>query len=101
MEFAHRLSLDCTVQRDPDVIGAKAGEDIVMVSIANGFYYGVSDVAREIWEAIERPKKISDLIDDLAESYNVDRSLCEKQTLSFLDSLLTERLLQVKDGPSS
>jgi len=101
MAFQRRLSLDCTIQRDPDVIAAKVGEDIMMVSIANGFYYGVSDVAREIWEAIERPKKISDLIDDLAGSYNVDRSLCEEQTLSFLDSLLTERLLQVKDGPSS
>jgi len=77
------LNLDCIVQRDPDVIAAEADQDLVMVSIANGFYYGVSDVAREIWEAIERPKKISDLIDDLAASYNIDRSTCEEETLSF------------------
>ena len=72
-----------------------------MVSIANGEYYGVSHVAREIWAAIEHPKKISDLIDDLAARYNVERSSCEEQTLSFLEDLLTERLLQVKDAPSS
>ena len=101
MAFSERLNLDCIVQRDPDVIAAEADQDLVMVSIANGFYYGVSDVAREIWEAIERPKKISDLIDDLAATYNVDRSSCEEQTLSFLEDLLTERLLQVRDGPSS
>ncbi len=95
------LNLDCIVQRDPDVIAAEADQDLVMVSIANGFYYGVSDVAREIWEAIERPKKISDLIDDLAASYNIDRSTCEEETLSFLEHLLSEQLLQVKNGPSS
>jgi len=95
------LNLDCTVQRDPDVIAAEADQDLVMVSIANGFYYGVSDVAREIWEAIERPKKISDLIDDLAATYNIDRSTCEEETLSFLEHLLSEQLLQVKNGPSS
>ena len=101
MTFPQKLNLDCIVQRDPDVIAAEADQDLVMVSIANGFYYGVSDVAREIWEAIEHPKKISDLIDDLAATYNVDRSSCEEQTLSFLEDLLTERLLQVRDGPSS
>ena len=101
MTSPRKLKLDCIVQRDPDVIAAEADQDLVMVSIANGAYYGVSDVAREIWEAIEHPKKISDLIDDLAATYNVDRSSCEEQTLSFLEDLLTERLLQVKDGPSS
>jgi hypothetical protein len=96
-----KLNLDCIVQRDPDVLAAEVDQDVVMVSIANGFYYGVSDVARGIWEAIERPKKVSDLVDDLTATYNVDRSKCEEETLLFLEDLLTERLLQVKDGPSS
>jgi len=101
MTLPQTLSLDCIVQRDPDVLAAEADQDLVMVSIASGFYYGVSDVARAIWEAIERPKKISDLINDLSSAYNIDRSKCEEETLSFLKELLTERLLQVKDGPSS
>jgi len=95
------LNVDCIVQRDLEVLAAEAGQDLVMVSIANGLYYGVSDVAREIWGAIERPKKISDLIDHLIATHNVDRSKCEEETLSFLEDLLTEGLLQVKDGPSS
>ena len=98
-KFPQGLNLDCIVQRDHDVIAAEADQDLIMVSIANGFYYGVSGVAREIWEAVERPKKISDLVDELTATYNVDRSVCEEQTLSFLESLLTEGLLQVRDGP--
>lgn len=95
------LNLNCIVQRDPDVIAAAADRDLVMVSIANGLYYGISDVAREIWEAIERPKKISDLIDDLAGGYNIDRTTCEQETLSFLEDLRTEGLLKVSDGKTS
>ncbi len=100
MTCLQRLSLDCIVQRDNDVIAAETDKDLVMVSIANGFYYGVSEVAREIWEAIEHPRKISDLIDDLSATYNVDRASCEEQTLSFLEDLLAENLLRVKRGPS-
>jgi hypothetical protein len=103
MASSESLNLECTVQRISDVVAAEAGQDIVMVNIAKSSYYGVSKVAREIWEAIERPKKISELIDDLTETYNVDRSLCEEETLSFLEDLLNEGLLQVrvKDEPSS
>ena len=96
-----KLNLYNVVQRDPDVIAAEAGEDVVMVSIDKGQYYGVSETAREIWQAIERPKKVSDLIDDLVSNYNVDRTLCEKETLLFLEDLLAERLLQVRNGSSS
>ena len=96
-----KLNLYNVVQRDPDVIAAEAGEDVVMVSIDKGQYYGVSETAREIWQAIERPKKVSDLIDDLVSNYNVDRALCEKETLLFLEELLAERLLQVRNGSSS
>ena len=95
------LNLDSVVHRDHDVIAAEADQDIVMVSITNGYYYAVSDVAREIWEAIDRPTKISDLIEHLTATYNVERHLCEEETLSFLEDLRTEGLLQVQDGTSS
>ncbi len=95
------LNLDCIVQRNPNIFAAEADRDLVMVSIPNGFYYGLSDVAREIWEAIESPKKISLLIDDLAATYHIDRPTCTEQTLSFLDDLLAEGLLEVRDGPIS
>ena len=93
------LTLNSIVQRDPEVISAEADQDLIMVSVASGSYYGVSDVAREIWDAIEHPKKVSDVVDDLIASHDIDSSSCGDQTLSFLEALLEEGLLQVKDGP--
>ena len=92
------LTLNSIIQRDPEVIAAKADQDLIMVNVSTGYYYGLSDVAREIWAGIERPKRISDLVDDLTASYQIDLSSCEEQTLSFLQDLLDEGLLQVKDA---
>src|SRR5215469_2833479 len=100
-EDPQMLDLQCVVQRDPEILAAEADNDLVMVSIANGFYYAVSNVARDIWEALEHPKKISDLIDDLAISYNIDRTTCREETLSFLEDLRSEGLLKVSDGSGS
>jgi hypothetical protein len=101
MTFPQMLDLQCVVHRDPEILAAEADKDLVMVSIANGFYYAVSDVAREIWQAIERPKKVSDLIDDLAKSYNIDPTICQSETLSFLEDLRSEGLLKVSDETGS
>jgi hypothetical protein len=90
------LTLDTIIQRDPDVIAAEADKDLIMVSVATGHYYGVSDVGRDIWDAIEHPKKISDLVDDLTAIYRIDSSTCREQTVLFLQALHDEGLLQVK-----
>jgi hypothetical protein len=101
MTDKNKLALDSIVQRRSDLIAAEVDEDIVMVNVESGFYYGVANVAREIWDAIESPAKVSDLIDNLSATYDIDRSTCEEQTLSFLENLLAERLLQVRDAPTS
>lgn len=95
------LTLNSIIQRAPDVIAAEADQDLIMVSVATGYYYGVSDVAREIWDAIASPRRVSDLVDDLTANYQIDSSSCEEQTLTFLVALLDEGLLQVKDAPAS
>jgi hypothetical protein len=95
MMAPQRLDLNSIVQRDSEVISAESDRDLVMVSIANGAYYGVSDAARDIWEAIEQPKKILDVVDDLCATYNVDRASCEQKTFSFIEELMAENLLRV------
>src|SRR5262249_30171453 len=95
------LTLNSIIQRDPDVMAAEADRDLIMVSIATGYYYGISNVAREIWDAIEYPKKVSDLVRDLTTTYQIDPPTCENQTLSFLKALLDEGLVQVKDGSAA
>lgn len=96
-----KLNIDSIVQRHSHLISAEVDQDIVMVNVESGFYYGISDVAREIWDALENPARISDLIESLSADYDIDRSTCEEQTLSFLEALLAERLLQVRDAPAS
>ena len=95
------LKLDSVVQRRSNLMSADVDEDVVMVNVETGYYYAASDVAREIWEAIERPTKISDLIDDLTATHDVERSECQEQTVAFRETMLAERLLQVSDGPTS
>lgn len=84
------------VQVKGNIVSDMAGEK-VMLSVANGKYYNLGKIGGDIWELIQNPVGVSDLVDQLMQQYEVDRDLCEKQTLSFLSSLLEERLIEVEE----
>jgi len=66
-----------------------------MMSVENGKYYGLDDTGSRIWELIERPVRVSDLIDRLLERFDVDRETCEKDVLKFLSELNDDRIVAV------
>src|SRR5258708_2691450 len=101
MKSEGALTPDSIVERAPFVVDSPAGDNIVMVSIENGIYYGQSDGSRVIWERIQHPVKIADIVNELVGAYDVDRHLCEEQTLSFLETLLVEGLLRLTDEKTS
>jgi len=65
------------------------------MSIENGEYYGLDDIGSRIWELIEKPVKVSNLIDTLLERFDVDRGTCEKDVLKFLNDLNGDNILVV------
>jgi hypothetical protein len=50
-----------------------------------------------VWELIETPVRVSELVDALAVKYDVDRPTCEQDVLAFLDELHQAGILRV-DG---
>ena len=89
------LTLDAKVQRNPSLIATKVDQEIVMLSIENGAYYGLAKTGGRIWELLSEPRTIQEICDHLQTEYNVDRSICEKQTLDFLWRLVQERLVDL------
>ena len=67
----------------------------VMLSVENGKYYNLGDIGGEIWELVEEPISIQELITRLVAQYDVTENECEVQVISFLDHMLAEDLIKV------
>src|SRR5207237_792172 len=62
---------DATViSRSPSVLAAEVDGEIVMMSIEEGRYFGLDDIASDIWKRIEQPCSFAGLIDRLAADYD-------------------------------
>ena len=76
------------------VIQSKIGDEVVMLDMDSGFYFGLNSVASIIWGMLEKAISFEEVINELMKEYNVDRQTCEKDTRSFWDQLLERNIIK-------
>jgi hypothetical protein len=88
---------ECFVQVNGNIVSDMGGEK-VMLSISNGRYYNLGEVGGRIWELIEAPAAVAQIVEILLSEYKIERSECEQQVISFIQRLTKEGLIEsVKD----
>jgi hypothetical protein len=80
------------------VVFTEIDGECVILNVASGYYFCLDDIGSKIWELIENPKKVSDIVERLREEYTVKHSECITDTLSFLKGLFDDDLITVVEG---
>ncbi len=88
------IGMDTVFKQSPGLMASELDGDTVLMSVDSGAYYGLEATGQAIWTHLAQPVKVADLVDRLLERYNVDRVLCEKQVLDFLEKVESEGLIQ-------
>jgi hypothetical protein len=86
---------DSIVSSATDIVAAEIDGETVMMSIENGKYYSLDDIASVIWEMIQSPIRIASLIEGLMEKFAVNRENCERDVLKFIDQLNEQKIIQI------
>jgi len=92
------IRLDSVVHRNPQISTASLVDELVMLDVDRGAYYGLDDIATYIWEEIETPRQVADLCGHLLEVFDVDQQTCEQDVLELLAWLHDKRLVVTDDG---
>lgn len=82
------------------IIGAKdkflssaLGNEIVMMDLANGNYFGLNEASSNIWNYLATEQTPAEIIDQLLNTYNVTREDCESETLACLNKMMEQGLI--------
>ena len=81
--------------QNAEIIQSKIGEEVVMLDMESGFYFGLNSVASIIWAMMEKGISFEDLCDQLIEQFDVERALCESDTQELIDQLLEKKIIRV------
>jgi len=87
------------VQNEGNIVSDMDGEK-VMLNVQNGKYYNLGEIGGVVWNFIEEPITITELVTALISEYEIGEGECEKQVVSFLDHLLSEKLISILDDSS-
>jgi hypothetical protein len=89
------INVQLTITRNDDIIFSEMGDEIVMMSIDKGEYYGLDPVGKRIWELLEKPEPVSTVCDTLYREYDVAPDKCKQDVLVFLDQLFEKEIIKV------
>ncbi|MCL1073822.1 lasso peptide biosynthesis PqqD family chaperone [Shewanella dokdonensis] len=90
------LTLDCELRRKPDQIFTDMDGDTVMMVPETGNYFGISGTGSRIWELLEAPQSIADIVEQICNEYDVTEQQCQQDTLIFCQSLVDNQLVDIQ-----
>lgn len=83
------------IHRDGDWLGARVGDDLVMMSAREGAYLRLSGVGARVWELLEEPHTRDDLHAALIAEYDVSPAECRQTVDDFIATMVARRAVRI------
>ena len=75
-------------------VSSRLDDEVAILELERGVYYGLSRVGVRIWDLIQEPTRVRDVEDRLVSEYDVDAERCRADLLALLDSLKEAGLVE-------
>jgi len=95
MTSQQKLGADTKVVRVSGMVAADMDGQWVMLNIENGKYFSLNPVGSRIWDLLDRPLSIKDLVAALLTEYKVEEKQCRTNVSFFLNRMIEIGLVAV------
>jgi hypothetical protein len=89
----NQITEQTIICRSDALLSNNLGDDVVMMDIELGAYYGLEGVAARIWEMTKKPVSVGVLCDNLEREYEVSREQCRAEVTQFLNDLINRKIV--------
>lgn len=80
-------------RRKEGLLISELGNEVVMMDIENGNYIGLNETGKVIWNMLEEPMMVQDIIDELTKKYEINKEQCSSDTLEYLNKMKEQKIL--------
>jgi hypothetical protein len=91
-------SNEMIIARSTSVIASEVDGEVLMMSIEQGCYFGLDDIAGDIWRRIEPPCSFTSLIDGLAVDYDANPETIAADVRALLRDMLARDVVVLQRG---
>ena len=89
------MELETVVERNQEIDASDLDGEKVMMDMESGNYFMLNPVGSRIWDLIDKPVTVAEIINSLREEYEVEESECQQAVKEFLHELHHSNLLLI------
>jgi hypothetical protein len=84
-----------------DQVYTNLEDEVVILSLKDGVYYGLNPVGAQIWNLIQEPRRVQEILEILLSQFEVEPKRCEEDVLKLLQELAIRGLINVSHGQAA
>ena len=92
-----KITIDSIVVVADDVVSCDLDGEAAILDLKDGIYYGLDPVGAKIWNLIQNPMAVNEIIRIIMEEYDVDKDQCKNDIFELIEELLDNRLVKVDE----
>ncbi|MGF7119200.1 lasso peptide biosynthesis PqqD family chaperone [Methanobacterium oryzae] len=94
---SRKLQLESIITTNKNVVSCDLEGEVAMLNMDDGVYYGLNPVGATVWNLIQEPKSVKEVLDKLLEEYEVEEDQCKDDIFSLLNELLDNKLIVIQE----
>ena len=91
------VTTSSVVVSSDNVTSTQIEGESILLDLEEGVYYGLNSVGGAIWEEIQEPMLIEDIVRAITNTYDVERGQCREDVLALVTDLEENGLVDVRD----
>lgn len=79
---------------DKHLLSSSLAGETIMLNSNNGDYLSLNRVSTKIWELLENPIDLDEIVNQLLQEFEVSKATCELEVQNFLNQLIAANILK-------
>jgi hypothetical protein len=92
------IALSSVVSVAREQVSSDLGTEVAILGLRRNVYYSLDGVGKRIWELVQSPRTVGEILEILLSRYQVDAARCREDLLALLHRLQEEGLVEVAGG---
>ena len=92
-----KILIDSTVIVADNVVSCDLDGEAAILNIKDGVYYSLDPVGAKIWNLIQKPMSLNDVVEMILDEYDVDKDQCKGDIFELIEKLLDYGLVEVNE----
>jgi hypothetical protein len=95
------LNLNSRIQVSEDQVSSSVAGEAVILNLKTGTYHSLNPVGARIWQLIQEPKTVREILNTLCTEYDVDVNVCEQDLQDLITKLEVAQLIEISQSKNS